>query len=167
MVKNKYSGSVNDFQLVVEDQSRIVVSYGLEVGENDMATWYEVVFYKKQQGKPTIAQVKAAIMEDINNRVKDKIISGFVYNEQPVWLSEENQMNFAQAVVPTTFKTGEQEDGTPIYNEFNTKKDLQQFVEACVRWKQECLSWGWTEKDSIDWAPYEQALEALTPETAE
>jgi len=32
------------------------------------------------------------------------------------------------------------------------------FVEACVQWKQQCLSDGWAEKDGMDWEPYEQAL---------
>ena len=156
-MNNKYSGNVSDFQPVVEDASRIVISYGLEVVDGDKAEWYEVVFYKKQ-GRPSIDQVKAAVIADINEHVKAKIISGFVWNDNPVWLSEENQMNFAQAVVPVTFKIGEQADGTPIYQEFNTKTELKTFVEACVAWKQQCLAAGWTQKDSIDWTPYEQAF---------
>ena len=164
-MQNKYSGNVSDFQPVVEDASRIVISYGLvELGEGK-AEWYEVVFYKKQ-GKPSFEQAKAAVLADINERVKAKIISGFVWNEKPVWLSEENQMNFAQAVVPATFKIGEKADGTPIYQEFTTKTDLKNFVEACVQWKQQCLTDGWAEKDGIDWTPYEQAL-APTNETAQ
>ena len=156
-MNNKYSGNVSDFQPVVEDASRIVISYGLEVVDGDKAEWYEVVFYKKQ-GRPSIDQVKAAVIADINEHVKAKIISGFVWNDKPVWLSEENQMNFAQAVVPVTFKIGEEADGTPIYQEFTTKTELKTFVEACVAWKQQCLADGWSQKDSIDWTPYEQAL---------
>ena len=158
---NKYSGNVSDFQPVVEDASRVVISYGLEVTDGDMATWYELVFYKKK-GKPSFEQVKAAVLADINERIKAKIVGGFVWNEQPVWLSEENQMNFAQAVVPATFKIGETEDGTPIYQEFNTKTELKQFNEACVLWKQGCLSQGWIEKDSMDWSPYEDYFAQTT-----
>ena len=158
MNNNKYSGTVADFIPVQEDASRVVISYGLEVAEDgEKATWFEVVFYKKQ-GRPSFEQAKAAIIADINEKVKAKIIGGFVWNEKPVWLSEENQMNFAQAVVPVTFKIGEQADGTPIYQEFATKTDLKNFVEACVQWKQQCLADGWTEKDGIDWTPYEEAL---------
>lgn len=156
-MNNKYSGNVSDFRPVVEDASRIVISYGLEVVDGDKAEWYEVVFYKKQ-GRPSIDQVKAAVIADINEHVKAKIIGGFVWNDNPVWLSEENQMNFAQAVVPVTFKIGEQADGTPIYQEFTSKTDLKNFVEACVSWKQQCLSEGWTEKDTMDWTPYEEAF---------
>ena len=156
-MNNKYCGNVSDFAPVSEDQSRVVVMYGLNPTEGEMAEWYQLDFYRKQ-GKPTFEQAKAAIIADINERVKAKIIGGFVWNDKPVWLSEENQMNFAQAVVPATFKIGEQADGTPIYQEFATKTELKNFVEACVAHKQQCLTDGWAEKDGIDWTPYEQAL---------
>ena len=162
-MNNKYCGNVSDFQPVVEDASRIVISYGLKELGDGKAEWFEVVFYKKQ-GKPSFEQAKAAILADINERVKAKIIGGFVWNDKPVWLSEENQMNFAQAVVPATFKIGEQADGTPIYQEFATKTELKNFVEACVAYKQQCLTDGWAEKDGIDWTPYEEALADETPE---
>ena len=163
MVNNKYCGTVADFQPVSEDQSRVVVMYGLTPTTGDMAEWYQLSFYKKQ-GRPSFEHVKAAIIADINERVKAKIIGGFVWNEKPVWLSEENQMNFAQAVVPATFKIGEDANGDPIYQEFATKTELKAFVEACVQWKQQCLSDGWAEKDGMDWTPYAEALQPVTTE---
>ena len=161
MVNNKYCGTVADFQPVSEDQSRVVVMYGLTPTTGDMAEWYQLSFYKKQ-GRPSFEQVKAAIIADINERVKAKIIGGFVWDNKPVWLSEENQMNFAQAVVPATFKIGEDANGDPIYQEFATKTELKAFVEACVQWKQQCLSDGWAEKDGMDWTPYAEALQPVT-----
>ena len=161
MANNKYCGTVTDFQPVSEDQSRVVVMYGMTPTTGDMAEWYQLSFYKKQ-GRPSFEQVKAAIIADINERVKAKIIGGFVWNEKPVWLSEENQMNFAQAVVPATFKIGEDANGDPIYQEFATKTELKAFVEACGQWKQQCLSDGWDEKDGMDWTPYAEALQPVT-----
>lgn len=73
-----------------------------------------------------------------------------------MWLSEENQMNFSQAVVPATFKIGEQEDGTPIYHTFETAEDMKAFNDACIVWKQQCLAAGYQEKDGIDWSQYGQ-----------
>lgn len=67
-------------------------------------------------------------------------------------------MNFAQAVVPITLKIGEEADGTPIYETFETKTALKSFFEACIQWKQECLTAGWNEKDAMDWQDYENAL---------
>ena len=163
MANNKYCGAVADYQPVSEDQSRVVIMYGLTESDGELAEWYQLVFYKKQ-GKPSFEQVKKAIIADINERVKAKIIGGFVWNNKPVWLSEENQMNFAQAVVPATFKIGEEADGTPVYQEFATKTELKNFVEACVAWKQQCLTAGWTEKDAMDWTPYAEALQPVTTE---
>ena len=118
------------------------------------ATWYEVYFNKKEFQKPSLEQIKDAVISDINARVKDNIISGFLWNGKPVWLSEENQMNFAQGVAPVTLKIGEESDRTPIYNNFETAKQLKDFSDACTLWKQQCLHDGWTEKDSIDWSAY-------------
>ena len=156
-MNNKSSGNVSDYQPVVEDASRVVISYGLkELGEGK-AEWYEVAFYKKQ-GKPTLDAVKAAVLADINERVKAKIVGGFIWNEQPIWFSEENQMNWAQAKCPASFKIGEQMDGKPIYHDFETQDEMSAFFTECVQWKQQCLNAGWQEKDAIDWSIYEQAL---------
>lgn len=165
-MNNKYSGKISDFIPVKEDASRIVISYGMVELDGDMAEWFEVVFYKKQ-GRPSFEQAKAAIIADINERVKALIIGGFVWNDKPVWLSEENQMNFAQGVVPVTFKIGEQADGTPIYQEFTTKADLKAFNEAWNAWKMQCLTDGWAEKDGMDWTPYAEALAPVTEAPAE
>ena len=118
--------------------------------------------YKKQLSQVTLADVKKAVIDDINARVKNAIISGFVFNEKPVWLSEENQLNFAQAVAPVAMKVGEQENGTPVYISFETQADVTEFVNACIAWKMNCLSAGWAEKDAIDWTPYETALNPVT-----
>ena len=158
----KTFGLATDFALVKDEGTRTVIDYGFEaVAESENATWNELYFSKKQ-GKPSFEQAKAAIIADINEQVKAKIIGGFVWNEKPVWLSEENQMNFAQAVVPVTLKIGEQEDGTPIYENFETKNALKAFCEACTLWKQQCLADGWAQKDGIDWTPYEEILNPVT-----
>lgn len=161
---NKYNGRQEDFSYIKVDGSRIVIGYGLKEAENGLYEWYEVYLYKKQNSQITFDVVKDAIISDINERVKNKIIGGFMWNDKSVWLSEENQMNFAQAVVPATFKIGEEEDGTPIYHSFSTKTELKNFVEACVQWKQQCLSDGWAEKDAIDWQPYEELFSQPDPE---
>lgn len=166
---NKYSGNVSDFQPVVEDASRVVISYGLEVAEDgEKATWYEVVFYKKQTAKPTIEQVKKAVLDDINKQTDEKILTGFVWNDMPVYLSDENQRNFSEAqriamimpdaILPVTFKLGEQADETPIYYEFTTAEELTGFYLQAVAFINQTLADGWQRKDGIDWAPYEAAL---------
>ena len=152
---NKVNGKKTSFAPIREDGSRITICYGLKKLSGDLYEWFEVYLPKKQLSQLTFADVKAAIIADIDERVKAQIIGGMVWNDKPVWLSEENQLNFSQAVVPATLKIGEQEDGTPIYETFDTKTDIKAFNEACTLWKQQCLSEGYSEKDAIDWSPYE------------
>jgi hypothetical protein len=174
-MNNKYSGNVSDFQPVVEDASRVVISYGLKELGDGKAEWFEVVFYKKQTAKPTIEQVKKAVLDDINKQTDEKILTGFVWNDIPVWLSEENQRNFSEAqriamimpeaILPVTFKLGEQADETPIYHEFETSEELTGFYLQAVAFINQTLAEGWQRKDGIDWAPYEAALNPQPEQT--
>lgn len=164
---NKITGKKSDFMPVRDDGSRIAVCYGLTHLDEELYEWYELYFYKKQYTQVSFADIKNAILADINAHVKEKIVSGFVWNDNPVWLSEENQLNFSQAVVPATFKIGESEEGTPIYHTFETQEEMKIFSDACSAWKQQCLSEGWQEKDSIDWEAYKQALGIEEEETHE
>lgn len=153
---NKVQGKQSTFAPIKQDASRIIICYGCKAVENsDNATWREIYLYKKQQNALTLDDVKTSILADINDRVKTAIVSGFVWNNKPVWLSEENQLNFSQAVAPVTLKIGEDEDGTPVYETFDTQDAVKAFADACSQWKQQCLTDGWAEKDAIDWAPYE------------
>ena len=134
----------------------MVIMYGLNE-DGEKAEWRQLDFYKKQ-GKPTFEAVKAAIIADINARITAQIVSGMTFDEKPVWLSIENQINFTTATAPCRLKIGEEEDGTPVYHEFGTKAELKAFNDACLAWKNECLDAGRAEKEGIDWEPYEQAL---------
>ena len=141
---------------VRETYSQTIISYSMTLEPDGIhATWYEVYFNKKEVQKPSLEQIKDAVISDINARVKDNIISGFVWNGKPVWLSEENQMNFAQGVAPVTLKIGEESDKTPIYQSFGTTEELKAFSDACTLYKQQCLTDGYAEKDGIDWSDYD------------
>ena len=159
---NKVNGKKTSFAPIREDGSRITICYGLKKLSGKLYEWLEVYMPKKQLSQLTFADVKAAIIADIDERVKAQIIGGMTWGGKPVWYSIENQLNFTNATAPVTLKIGEQADGTPIYQDFNTKTELKNFVEACVAWKQQCLSAGWAEKDSMDWTPYAEALQPVT-----
>lgn len=160
----KMCGNGADFALVKQERSRTIVGYELkQIEGSDLSEWHEVYFPRKVVDLPSIEQVREAVEADINAQVKSKIIGGFVWNGNPVWLSEENQMNFALAVVPVTLKIGEQADGSPIYETFTTDADMKAFSDACTQWKQQQLSAGWDRKDAIDWDLYAAAIDALKP----
>lgn len=131
---------------------------------DELYEWYEIYIYKKKKSSLSLQDVKNAIIADINARTDEKILSGFVWNGKPVWLSAESQTNFSAAEytastknglgLPVTFKLGEQ-DGTPVYHEFTTVEELSGFYLEAQAYIKQCLGEGWQEKDSIDWAPYE------------
>lgn len=152
---NKVNGKKTSFAPIREDGSRITICYGLKKLSKDLYEWLEAYLPKKQLSQLTFADVKAAIIADIDERVKAQIIGGMIWNDKPVWYSIENQLNFTNATAPVTLKIGEQEDGTAIYEDFDTEEKLTAFCAACNAHKQNALTAGWAEKDGIDWAPYE------------
>ena len=152
---NKVIGKKTSFAPIREDGSRITICYGLKKLSGDLYEWLEVYLPKKQMSQLTFADVKAAIIADIDERVKAQIIGGMTWNGKPVWYSIENQLNFTNATAPVTLKIGEQEDGIPVYEDFETADQIAAFCIACNAHKQNALTAGWAEKDVIDWTPYE------------
>lgn len=114
--------------------------------------------------KPTIEEVKATITEWYNERVDNKIRSGFVWDGMAVWLSTENQFNYKAAydlavqtngaTLPVTFKFGTDEE--PTYKDFETLDELADFYTKAMAYVQSVLADGWETKDNIDWTKYEQ-----------
>ena len=183
-MQNKYSGNVSDFQPVVEDASRVVISYGLTELGDGKAEWFEVVFYKKQ-GKPNLEAVKKAVIDDINARTDEKILSGYEWTvlhgddagkTVKVWLSAENKENYKAKydtakndpeliTWPSKFKVSENDDLTPIYEYFDNIAELKAFYYGGLNYIEQTVNAGWVEKDSIDWAPYEAALNPQPEQT--
>lgn len=139
-----------------------------EVGNkvpSDLGTWTEAII----KPKPSLGQIKTFILDAINKRTDEKILSGFVWNGNQVWLSTENQFNYKAvydvavqtngANLPLTFKFGDSEN--PIYYKFEELEDLQDFYLKALEHINEQLVIGWKKKDSIDWSTYENALNNL------
>lgn len=161
-------GMTERFLLVDTSGTRTIVNYDKEIVDDVNSTWYELYFTKHGfNGKPRFSEVRDAIIDDINRRTDEKILSGFVWNEIPVWLSAENQRNFSEAqrmaekygdaVLPLTFKLGEI-DGEPVYHTFETVAELDQFYVAAFAYVNRCLSEGWQKKDTFDFEPYKEEL---------
>ena len=167
---NKIQGKKTEFAPIREDASRVIISYGYQELDTENGTWFEIYLNKKQVSQVSLADVKAAIIADINKRTDEKIISGFVWTPEggdpiPVWLSTENQFNFKSAydlavqkngaTLPVTFKMGEDAEGTPVYHTFETMEDADDFYIKAVAFINQTLAAGWDEKDGMDWTPYE------------
>ena len=87
-------------------------------------------------------------------------MNGFIWNEKPIYLSAENQLNFAaiernkNIPYPLTLKINEQEDGTPIYYTFEDVDEFISFSQAMSLYVIETVQNGWKEKDSVDWTVF-------------
>lgn len=166
---NKIYGLTSDFTYVAQDESRTIISYGQTEVDDTHSTWYDVCVYKKVHQNISFNEIKEAIINDINERTDEKILSGFVWNDISVWLSSENQFNFkaaydlavqsSGATLPITFKLGEVTDDegniTPVYYTFEDMTTFTDFFGKSVAYINQCLNEGWAEKDSMDFSPYE------------
>lgn len=153
------------------------VEYSKSVGINSLVMRFNIeqvddhyecdevcIFYKEPH--LDMAEIKKAVLDYINAKTDERILSGFVWNGINVWLSSENQRNFSEAQrvalmtngqsLPVTFKLGENADGQPVYHEFTTTEELTGFYLSAVAFIQQCLGEGWQQKDNIDWSKYEE-----------
>ena len=169
---NKVFGKITLYAPIRIQGKRTVVSYDFkEVGDGINATWNEIYFSQKVKVYPTLDEIKSSIFADINSKTDEKIVSGFIWNENPVWLSLENQSNFSTAEhrasttgdnLPHKEKIGELEDGTAVYHTFETAAELTEFWNACQDHINTCRNEGWELKDSIDWSQYEMPTEEIS-----
>ena len=130
--------------------------------ETNLGTWYETWL----SGKPSIEQVKGIILDTMNKEIDQKILSGMVWKEMPVWLSSENQFNYKAAYdlavmsqgqsLPVVFKFGTTEN--PVYYSFGTLEDISEFYISAMAHINRTLEEGWKKKDTIDWSVYENIL---------
>ena len=177
---NKVFGLISEYAPVREEGTRTVISYGFEAVDETNATWIEIYLPKKQNPMIGLKEVKEAIIADINKRTDEKILTGFVYEdndgvERNVWLSDENQRNYSEAqrlaalvgsknYEPVTFKIGEDENERACYRTFETLNDLNDFYFAVFAYIKQCLADGWAEKDSLDFGPYEELFPTPEPQ---
>ena len=130
--------------------------------ETQLGTWTEALV----PFKPSLEQLKKLILDAINKDVDEKILSGFVWKDMPVWLSTENQFNYKAAYdlavmssgqsLPVMFKFGTTEN--PVYYHFSTLEDISDFYVSAMTYINTTLAEGWQKKDAIDWSVYEEAL---------
>lgn len=111
--------------------------------------------------KPTASELKADIEALINEQTEQAIVGGLVWNGKPVWLSQENQMNFKNAydlavqtegaTLPLKLKVGEDAEGKTVYHTFNSLTAFKDFISKTTQHVIACLQEGWREKDGVDY----------------
>lgn len=112
--------------------------------------------------QPSVDEIRQLINNYYNDEVNTKILNGFTWNDIPVWLSIENQLNYKSAFdlavqtngenLPVTFKFGT--DDNPIYQEFTSIEELQDFYTKAMKFIQDTIKEGWKTKDEVDYNLY-------------
>lgn len=109
--------------------------------------------------------IKNLIINYYNSLCDKEILSGFTYEDVPVWLSTENQTNFKAAydlavqmqgengTLPLKFKFGT--DKEPVYRVFDNLPELTQFYTSAIGYIRSTLEKYWDIKDEINWSKYE------------
>lgn len=131
---------------------------GIEV-ETPLAVWQEEAF----NYLPLLDEIKEVILGYYNKQVDQEILSGFVWKNMNIWLSNENQFNY-KAMYDIAVQTGGKslpivmKFGTtaePVYYEFRTMEDLTDFYFSSLNHIQNTLKKGWEIKDNINWKLYQ------------
>lgn len=135
------------------------VRWGYKEIDENTAFWVEDLYYSK----PKFEILQNTILEYYNKNIDEKIISGFKWNDMPIWLSTENQFNYKAAYdlavqtgganLPVTFKFGTTDE--PVYHTFTTLEELTGFYLSAMKYINDTLAEGWREKDAIDWNAYD------------
>lgn len=151
-----FGATVRNDQLIVHGTGKAVLIYGY--GEEDGQGFdYRHVF----DHKPTKEELREVIENHINSLTDQKILTGFVWNGKPVWLSIENEFNFKAAfdlavqkngaTLPVKLKLGNDENGDPVYHTFKTLNSFDDFYTSATVYVNQTLNEGWTEKDNVDY----------------
>lgn len=112
---------------------------------------------------PTEEELRATVVAWSNDQTDEKILSGFSYEGEQVWLSSENQFNYKSAydlayqtngaTLPVKFKFGT--DTEPRYHTFESLEELTTFYVATMKHVQNALTEGWERKDAFDIGEYQ------------
>lgn len=134
------------------------VRWDVQAREDGSATYMEQEF----KHRPTDDEIRSTVISWYNKETDTAILSGFVYEGVPVWLSSENQFNYkaaydlavqtAGATLPVVFKLGT--DTEPVYREFTTLEELTDFYTKAMQHIQSTLADGWKKKDVFDLSQY-------------
>ena len=173
---SKMHGPKECFVPVRQDASQVIVSYEYQADGKKNAYWQEVYFWKNRTASPSLEQIKAAVLADIDRQTDEKILKECPWTvlhgsdagkQVTLWLSADNQRNYSEgqrvamitegASLPMKFKVGQNEDGTAVYDIFETVEEITRFYIAGVNFINQTLNEGWQRKDSMDWSPYEPA----------
>lgn len=156
-MEKRYGATRRNDCLMQIGRSKWELIYGYDT--DGVSGW---TYRERFSRKPTLDEIKAIIIAQINSNTEEKILSGFTWNDTPIWLSSENQYNYKAAYdlavqngessLPVKFKFGTDEN--PVYHTFDNLEELSSFYTSAVAYIQQTLAAGWDEKDNVDWTKF-------------
>lgn len=130
------------------------IRWDVQENEDGSANYMEEEFL----GQPSPEMIKSVILDWYNEQINKTILSGFVYEDKPVWLSTENQFNYKAVydlavqsngtTLPVVFKFGTDEQVQ--YHIFGTLEELTDFYTKALKHVQDTLTDGWEKKDTFN-----------------
>lgn len=112
--------------------------------------------------KPSLDEVRSLVIQWYNDDIDRRILSGFYFENNVVWLSAENQLNYKVAFdlavqtngasLPVTIKLGN--DDKPVYRVFSQLDDFRTFYTAALTYIQQTIADGWKLKDNFNTDDY-------------
>ena len=141
-------------------RNRWRVRWDVQTCDDGSANYMEAEFLS---GRPSAEAIKSLVIGWYNSQIDEAILSGFIYEDMPVWLSSENQFNYKAAydlavqtggaTLPVTFKFGTDEE--PKYRTFTTLPELTDFYTKAMLYVQNTLADGWKKKDMFNVGLYQ------------
>ena len=112
--------------------------------------------------KPSQDEIRQMVTAWYNDIIDQQIRSGFTFEDNTVWLSQENQFNYKAVYdlavqtngqsLPVTVKLGT--DQKPVYRTFSTLDEFHNFYTAALAYIQQTLADGWKMKDQFNIEDY-------------
>ena len=156
----------HDALVVFNRTGRAVLVYGYGEEDGQGYDWRHTF-----DSVPTKKQLAEVLVTHINAQTDAKILTGFVWQGNHVYLSMENQFNFKTAydvavlmqgaTLPVKFKLGEDADGNPVYHTFEDMVEFTDFYTKAVAFVNLTLNEGWQLKDdAVAWAAQQATSDA-------
>lgn len=148
-----YGATRRNDQLLLFDTGNATLIYGYGEEKGNGYDYRE--FFDHHPEKDEVMEV---ITNHVNKLTDESILTGFQWQDKPVYLSSENEFNFKAAydlavqmegeALPVKFKLGEQADGTPVYHTFTDLAEFTDFYTSAIAYVNQTLNAGWEEKDN-------------------
>jgi hypothetical protein len=152
---------------LVEDEKKFKNSAFVKTGRK-IPTGFTESWALITSSKPSIFKIVELITNDINKIVAEKILNGMKWNGYTVWLTSENQKNYAdwynlainEESIPTlTAKFTK--NNKNVYYEFSNKDEIKSLYIGMVKHINDTVNWGRKMKDNINIDEYKKYLNKL------